>query len=195
MTEPVTLTFWAGEDIESAARRLVNAAYEHGFAVGTFNGVELKACQETAAHDVVMHYTRDTARRQEEWDASPEGKAQLSAWADERQRLQSLHDELVAQLDTLDFSKDCDVIDWLSQMADPSDRIGVTIDRRRILSAFKAHGLVPGMDVGVRFKSDDKHSFYRWLVGQALDGVQKSSIHGIFHKFAREWREKFEVAQ
>ena len=129
MSEPTTITFWAGEDISSAARRLVNAAYEHGSAVGTFNGIELKACQDSAAHDVIMHYHRDTAARHKEWQESPEGMAEIATREEDRQRLQSLHDELVAQLDTLDFSNEGDVIDWLSQMVDPSDRIGVTVDQ------------------------------------------------------------------
>lgn len=185
------VSFHPGEDIGSAARRLTKAAYVSGYATGTFNDVVLEAHSDTAAYDVVMHYNRECARRRTEYEASPEGQAEIAARNDERQRLQSLHDELVAQLDILDFSNDSDVIDWLSQMQEPSDRIGVTVDRERILAAFRSHGLVPGMDVSPRFNSNDRASFYRWLVGQALEGIKTISIHGIFHKFAREWREKF----
>jgi hypothetical protein len=185
------ISFYPGEDIISAARRLTKAAHASGYATGIFNDVVLEAHSDTSGHDVVMHYHRECSRRKAEYEASPAGQAALMVREEERQRLQSLHDELVAQLDDLDFSYDVDVIDWLSQMQEPSDRIGVAVDRERILAAFRSHGLVPGMDVGPQFNADDRASFYRWLVGQALEGIERISIHGVFHKFAREWREKF----
>lgn len=192
MTEtPTEVKFWAGETITSAGKRLVDAACQSGRAVGTFNGVELTAQPGTTADDVVRWYDSEWERRSREWAESAEGKASIAAREEERKRLQAVHDDLIAKLETLDFKDDAEVIDWLSQMVDPSDRIGVSIDRARILEAFKAHGLVPNMNVGPEFKSSDRQIFYRWLVGQALDGIEKISIHGIFHKFAREWREKF----
>lgn len=186
-----TVEFDAGMHIDNAAKILVAAALEHGEARGTFNDVELIATAAVSPADVVASFHEQSDARAEAWRASPEGIAYAERQQAEVRAAQQKHGDMVAALDGLDFNSGAAVLDWVCGIQDATDRVGVTVDRERIISTFAAHGFEPNVNCGGAFKADDRDNVLRWIVGQALDGLRHVAIHGVIHKFAADWKAKF----
>jgi hypothetical protein len=89
------------------------------------------------------------------------------------------------------FTNDVAVLDWLCEMQPASDRAGVIVRRQTILDIFAKHGFLPGVNCGKNFRPESRENVHRWLIGQALATLESFAIHGIVHKFAREWKDKF----
>ena len=88
------------------------------------------------------------------------------------------------------------VIYWLELLQEPSDHIDVHVPVDQIIRYFNAAGYRENAFCGPLFNSEDKYVFAAWLIGQALAGLKTvGAIHGIFHKFAQEWRAKFASPQ
>lgn len=187
-----TIDFSAGTHIDRAAMLLVAAAAEHGEAQGSFNDIMLTAKAGAAPADVVDLFNRESAARAEAWRNSPEGKAaeqrRVQAIAD----AQAKHDKLVLDLMTLDFKNPMAVLDWLCAIQDATDHVGVRVEKAVILDMFTGNGFKPGVNCGSDYKADDRDNSFRWLVGQALDGLQHVAIHGVIHRFAADWKAKFQ---
>ena len=59
----------------------------------------------------------------------------------------------------------------------------------------REHGYEVGAYCGPAFDRASRDIFARWLIGQALDGIEHvGAPHGIVDKFARDWREAFPSA-
>lgn len=189
-----TIDFMAGTHISAAAVQLVEAAKAHGSARAKFNDIELIADADISPEAIIDQFDRDSAARAQAYRQSPEGVAAAKASTDEIEGLQAEADKLVGRLADLDFADQGAVLTWLGELQPCSDRIGVKVDGQLVLAAFATHDLTPDMCVGPAFNGDDCDVFYRWLVGQALDGLERGpAIHGIFHKFAAEWRDRFDA--
>lgn len=187
-----TVDFPPGTRIDDAAAMLAQAAWREGAAVGSFNGVELTATPASDAVAIVTEYNRLCAERQEAYRKSPEGIAAAEQANERRRALQDKHDALMDRLPGLLRLDQVAIVDWLCEMQEPSDHIGVIVRRDTIVAAFAKHGYEPGMECGAEFKSEVQASVFRWLVGQALDGLSRGpAIHGIIHKFAAEWKDQF----
>ncbi len=186
-----TIDFAPGMHISRAAEQLVEAAKKHGAAEGSFNGIALRADATTTAAVLVAHYDAECEQRSEEYRRSPEGQDAQRRSDEERASLQARHDALMRRLPTLDFGNDVAVLNWLCQMQEPSDRMGVITRRNTILSTFAKHGFLPGVNCGADFRPESRENVHRWLVGQCLSGLEGPAIHSIVHKFARDWRAKF----
>ena len=188
----MNVEFQPGESIEAAATRLCEAATEHGEATGTFNDIELHVVAGYDPGGVVSFYHEECQRRSEAWRASPEGRAAQRAAHAKRRDLQSRHDWLMARLPALVMSQPHDVLDWLCQMQEPSDHIGVIVRKHTIIEAFEKAGYKANENTGKDYKAGDRDSMFRYLVGQALAGLKEGpAIHPIIHRFADEWRKQF----
>lgn len=185
--------FLAGTSIDRAATQLCEAAAVHGEATGKFNDIELHAAAGYAPAGVVSFYHEECQRRAEAYRRSPEGRADAEESDRARVSLQARHDWLVARLPALDWSSDAAVLDWLCKMQPCTDRVGVIVRRNTIVQAFEKHGFKPGLNTGAAYKDGDRANMFRYLVGQALEGLSGPAIHPILHKFAAEWRERFGV--
>ncbi len=186
------IDFPAGTRIDDAAIMLVEAATRDGSASCSFNGVELTATPTSAPAAIVAEYDRVCLERQEAYRKSPEGIAATERANERRRALQDRHDALMDRLPGLFARDQVTIVDWLCAMQGPSDHIGVIVRRDTIVAAFAKHGYEPGMDCGADFKPDVQASVFRYLVGQALDGLTRGpAIHGVIHKFANEWKERF----
>lgn len=190
----IQVHFLGGEHISAAAKRLCAWAAEHGSAWGDFNEITLQAKRGSTPEMIVADFERRCNERAEAYRKSPEGIADAKRSAEEVANLQTRHDELLAALSVLDFSNDVAVMDWLCEMQPASDRVGVKIDKRTILSAFAAAGLTPNMNCGQFFDENDRANYHRWIVGQALDGLEKVAIHGMICVFAERWKVHFGIA-
>lgn len=184
--------FLAGEHIAKSVDRLVAAAREYGSAGGFFNDIELKATATTTPEEVVRFYNSEIDRRVAAFINSPEGKEAERKREAGRSSAQQLHDSLMAKLQSLDMSNDVAVLDWLCQMQEPSDRIGVIVRRQTIVQTFEKYGFKAGENCGAHYRPGDRKNMHRHLVGQALSCLKEGlSIHPILHKFAAEWRNLF----
>lgn len=179
----------AGTHIDSAAAELARIATEHGEATGVFNDVTLTARTGDTPESIIASFEAQTAARAEAWRNSPEGRASLAERESVRRALQSKHDALMGALPALDFGNDVAVMDWLCAMQEPSDHIGVIRRKETILATFGAKGFRPNVNTGNAYKHGDRENMFRYLVGQALSGLETiGAIHSIIHKFADEWR-------
>lgn len=183
--------FDAGMHISAAAARLCGVAKDQGSAVGDFNGIRLSADRSSTAEQIVAAFDRESAARAEAYRKSPEGIAAEERRNAERQRLQGIHDDLMARLPILEWTH-VPILDWLCAMQEPSDHIGVIVKRDTIVAEFAKHLYTPGMDCGADYQRGVKNSEFRYLVGQALDGLARGpSIHSILHKFVAEWKARW----
>lgn len=186
-----SVEFGVGCHIAKAAQMLVAAAKEHGAAVGTFNDFRLEADANSTVEGVVANFDALREAAAEAYRKSPEGTAAAREAVERAERLQAKHDSLVSEIPSLDFTNDIAVLDWLCAMQDPSDHIDVKVRRDTILSAFTKAGFKAGVNCGSDYRADDRDNTHRWIVGQALDGLEHIAIHGIIHKFVAEWKAKF----
>lgn len=183
--------FDAGMHITTAAE-LLAAAAKFGNARGRFNDIEMFATRGTTTAEIVAEWERQSAERAEAYRQSPEGIEAAQRRDDIRRRMQGQHDRLMGELPMLDWTSDVAILNWLCAMQAPSDHIGVIIRKDTIAAAFGKRGYVPSMDTGANYRADDRHSAFRYLVGQALDGIVNGpAIHSIIHKFTDEWKERF----
>jgi hypothetical protein len=190
-TEVHHVDFGAGCHISNGAAQLVAAATEHGAAAGTFNGIKLLADPTSTVDGIVRDYTTLSNAARETYLASPEGIAAAEAADERRSNMQAKHDALMRSLAGLDFSNQVTVLDWLCEMQEPSDHVGVIVRRKTVLEAFAKHGFRPGVNCDADFRPESRENVHRWLVGQALDGLEKIAIHSLIHKFASDWKAKF----
>lgn len=191
--KPVNVDIPAGTHIEAAAILLVGRANLAGAsAVGRFNGVTLRAEPGSSAPDIAAEYDRKQAEASARWRRSAKGRAAAKASAEEVAALQSQANALAVAVGNLDLSDQPAVLTFLGDQQKCSDRVGVRVDAQEILVAFAFGGLTPNMCVGDAFNADDRDIFFRWLVGQALDGLANGpAIHGMFHKFCDDWRARW----
>jgi len=183
-----------GTHIDRAAESLVSAAIEHGSASGEFNGISLTADATSSPQEIVSRWNSASEERERLWRESPEGKKAERKRDQRRSDAQSLHDNLMQRLPSLNMKDDAAVLDWLCQMQEPTDHVGVIVRRATIISHFEKAGYRENANCGDAFKPHDRENVFRYLVGQALSGLKEgSAIHPILHKFAAEWRAKFKV--
>ncbi len=188
------IEFAAGTHIADAARDLVDAARRLGHVGGIFNGIELTADASTTPEAVVAEFERESAAKAETYRNSPEGQAAQKASDERRADMQAKHDRLMNRLPDLDWSNDAAVLEWLCEMQAPSDHVGVTVLSDTIATEFEQRGFHAGVNTGADYKPNDRDNAFRYLVGQALDGLKSGpAIHPILHRFSAEWRERFGI--
>lgn len=180
-----------GQHITSFAAQLVRAAEASGEARGVFNGVEIIAERGATADGLRDQWQRKTDAAHVAYLNSPTSRAAKAKREAGIAAAQETHDNLVRDLATLDFENDVAVIDWICAIQDSTDHVSLVVDKPRIIAAFEAAGFAVNVNCGPAFKADDRDNVFRYLVGQALDGLKSVAIHGIIHKFAGEWKDKF----
>lgn len=191
MSEKTPIDFLAGTHIGRAAEMLVKAAAENGEATGSFNGIALWAGNGTTAEQIVSDFEKRQAAAAEAYRSSPEGKRDEREADERRTAAQSKHDALMRKLPSLNMADDIAVLDWLCAMQEPSDRVGVIVRRDTIVSHFEKAGFIAGANCGKDYRDGDRDNMFRYLVGQAMDGLNGPAIHSIIHKFAADWRKRF----
>lgn len=183
-----TIEFLAGTHIENAALQLVEACP----ARCLFNEIELIADEGSTVQQIVAFFGKESTRRAEEYRNSPEGQKAAKEAEDRRLAAQQAFDFCMEKLPSLDFKNDAAVLDWFCEIQGSADHIGIVKSKDKILTTFALHGMYKGVNCGDEFNSDDRENFFRYLVGQCLDGFASvGAPHGIIHKFTAEWKQKF----
>ena len=180
-----------GEHISAAAKRLCAAASEHGQASLKFNDVTLIANAGDTADSVERDFDKQCRERHIAWINSPEGKASAVRRDAQIASMQERHDCLMRDLAALDFTDDVAVLDWLCAMQEPTDHVGVQVDRAGIVAAFARHGFEPNVNTGAAYRDADRDNSFRYLVGQALSTLQACAIHGMVNDFTARWKTRF----
>jgi acetolactate synthase regulatory subunit len=181
----------AGQHIGDFAAELVQAAKEHGSARGKHNDIEIVADATSTPESLVAQWQKKMDDAHVAYINSPEG---IAAAAEREARIvahQERHDDLVRDLSSIDFKDDVAVLDWLCAIQESTDHVGVMVAKQRIITAFHVAGFVANANCGAAFDGEDRDNYFRWIVGQALDGIESVAIHGVIHKFTGDWKLKF----
>lgn len=176
-----------GSHISKSAKSLVDSVKKDGDSFMNFNGILLAANQFSTVESICADYDRLCDVRQKEYAASPEGKAAKRKQEADRKRLQKDADRLMADLSHLDFNNVGNLLHWLCAMEDPRNRIGVNVDAGMIQRTFMKHGYEPNTCCGDEFDENDKETFARWLIGQAIADVYVPMVQ----RFTEQWRDRF----
>jgi len=188
----IEVEFLGGEDISSAAKKLITGTRTNGSCFGSFNGVELVAYIGTEENDIINYYHDRFSFNQEAYKQSREyKKAQLK----EKRELEAANetkDKLMLELPKLKFSDRKDILRWLCEFMPISDGVGVKIDAELVMEIFAAYSLFPDANCGDDFKEDDKNNYADYIIGQALSGLKShGAIHHMILTFSKKWNKKF----
>lgn len=157
-----------------------------------FNEIPVEAIPGVDPAYIVATYRIESHRRAVAYAGSPEGKKVVRDAKRRKDELRHQADAAMEMLGKLDFSSFPAVIDWLKEIREPSDHVGIAIPSNTIVCTFARHGYHPSVNCGDEFDSEDPGNVARWLIGQALKDLEEyGAIHQVFHKFASEWQKKF----
>ena len=169
-----------GQNIADFAQQLINSAKESNQEVtGTFNGIDLVVSPDSdlLAYDLVQYFHQESKKRAEEYRKSPEGIQAAKEAEERRQNMQEKADQLITGLDSLDFSDYEAVLEWICDFQKVSGKI-VSFYKSKIISVFKDYGFNIDVNTGSEFNKEDAENFAKYIVGQALDGINKvGAIH------------------
>lgn len=186
-----------GECLSYTAQRMIELARQTaGTVKAKFNNIELTATPDSNADDINRLYCEESERRSEAYRNSPEGKKAAREAEQRKKQMQRKHDALMRRLPKLNFADDVAVLDWLCELQEPSNCIGIVIQRDMILSTFAAHGYYPNVNCGKDYNRDDRDNVVRWLIEQALYSLQSKfgAISRNIQKFTDDFKKKFVAA-
>lgn len=190
--ETKKISWLGGTHIEDAARDLVEAvAAGASEALGEFNDITLTAKPGTTAAEIETFYHVEMAARAEAYRKSPAGIKDAADREEATKQGQALADALMAELETLDISDSGVALDWLCRFQGPSDDIGVRKDAHRVVQTFVERGYGVNVNLGDEFNENDRENYARYIIGQALHGLQHiGAIHGMVGVFRDRWAAK-----
>lgn len=184
-----------GQHINSFAKQLINEAQKSNTIVtGTFNGIDLVVDPKSnlSVDEIVATFTSEMSKKAEAYKNSPEGISANKEAEERKQNMQEKSNQLVEELNTLDFLDFESVLEWICNFQEASDYSGTSYDKNKVISTFKNHGFDIGVNTGKDFNGEDAENFAKYLVGQALDRINTiGAPHQIVHKFTNDWKQKF----
>lgn len=123
---------------------------------------------------------------------SDKGKAASLKSDNKTAQLQFVMDNAIVKLQSLDFTNQVEILDWICSIQDASDHTDVHTDSTFILMLFNMNGYLPDVNTGDEFDGDDPDNFARYIIGQALSGLRTVGVvHHVVTRFAGEWKNKF----
>lgn len=182
------------QHIDKTVERMIALAKETKGEVRTkFNGIELVATEDSIFENMIEDFKIKMEESRKEYRESPEGQRLKRESEERKQESQQKADALMEELPSLDFNNQEAVLNWICEFQEPSDHIGVITDNEKVLKIFSENGYQPNVNVGEAFNGEDRDNFARYIVGQALDGLQGNvgAINQIVHKFTDDWKKKF----
>lgn len=180
-------------DIRVTAKNMVALAEQTKDTVtAEYNGIPLTTDNTSMAEDVVEAYYAECAKRTEAYRNSPEGKIAAHEASVRLQQAQERYDTLVKQLPDLNFNSDVEVLNWLDKYQEASDR-HIVRQPDVVFKAFVSHGYQPNINMGKDFDANDRDNFARYIIGQALNYIEKhdGSIHQIVGIMVDRWKQRF----
>ncbi len=169
--------------VSQAAVLLVDAVKTHGDSFLVFNGLCLAADKFSTVEGLCESYDKLSEIRRKEYLASPEGIERTRKDEATRSALQHRANQLSRKLPLLDFNNVDGLLDWLCEMEDPRDRIGVQVNSDLIREVFEGHGYKPNANVGNAFNENDRENYARWIIGQAIAPVYVPMVRSFTEKY------------
>lgn len=183
-----------GEHITEVARNMIALAEKtQEVVIADFNGITVVAKPGDKEQELTDYFNNQVARRRKEYENSPEGRRAAQETEERKQEMQRKYETLLQHLPNLDFKSDEAVLSWLCEFQNPSDYIGLKKDPKKVLEIFISHGYKPNANTGEVFNKDDRDNFARYIIGQALAGLEceVGAIHQVIHSFVGDWKTKF----
>lgn len=184
----ITVDVVVGADIAGTSHEAANLAHVQKKVVEfDFNGVKLRATPESNGSDLAGEYNAEIRRRSDAY-WTPERKAEKLA--KEKADKQALGAHIVA-LDGVNLVDWKAALCWLCRL---EELAMVHTPYDQVVARFRR----AGWDVGGGSRKGEESTEdwarrvgaqgqIRWLIGQALDGVERiGAPHGVIHKFARD---------
>ncbi|HEY4483433.1 MAG TPA: hypothetical protein VI953_04645 [Candidatus Paceibacterota bacterium] len=106
----------------------------------------------------------------------------------ERREKQTAVDAAALRLANINFKNYVEVIEWLEEIQEPSDFVGVRLPED-LLETFRAHGLNPRTsEEGPDLSHDRRHA--KWVIEEALSHIKLlGAIHPRWGRFVTELRQ------
>lgn len=181
-----------GEHISKSAANSLLLSQERGSPVEIiFNDIRLVVDYDShTADQVVEMYDQASAKRHEEWLASPAGTAYAREELERRQEHQVQHDELMSQL-LMVGGDEPRLMEWLAAYSDAADHVGVEgKDFLRVCSVLEVYGYVEGDCVGFsESEFQNPRVMARYIAGQAISCMRSGmGPHPITASFVEKYR-------
>ena len=188
----MTLTYEVpiGEHLVRCIEKMLDLANDAGAPVqADFNGIPLHVDPGATAVEVEQRWDAESRARGERYRNSPEGRAAAAKRAAEVAQRQRDADGLTVEMHkTLNPEDVPAVLRWLMRYEETAGDVDVKKDRLEVLDWFLSHGFEVGVNVGPAFDANDRENVARYIIGQALDGIQSMGCpHPVVSKFANEW--------
>lgn len=192
------MSYYEKHDYEpSGGERLKDAALELCFiarakkapATMVFNRITLTATETSVPEDIDRDYDQQRAARTAAYAASPEGIAAAAMRALDIEMAQDKTNKLTAELATLKLTEAA-ALRWLMKFTEAASHTEVKKDGAFILAEFAKLGWLPNACVGHPDVLTSKRVFARWLIGQALAGIDKHGVphDGLMERFYEDYR-------
>lgn len=137
------IEFSIGSRANEAARQLAELANSWNETyTGKFNGVTMVADPGCKPQDILQAFWTEQERRSEEYRNSPEGIRAAQEAKDRKDACQAAIDELMQRFETLNYEDLDELVQFFDDLTEPSDHIGVSFNRPRIVDTFALHGFV-----------------------------------------------------
>lgn len=184
-----------GLDIETGCRLLVEEAKSLNCEVCMeFNDIELIANPNTNPAKLVDFYRDEMVSRRAEYEKSDEYKKLRERQNFELKQKQKELDELLIQLDTINFSDYTQVLHWWAKAQDALDHIGLVKYDAHIIQAFEKNGYVENEHVGKdsEWIKETPERMARYIVGQCLNMLKVvGAVHQIIPIWVKQYDELF----
>ena len=186
-----------GEHISHYVKRLITLQKEVLLDIeGEFNGVTFHVTESSTQEELLAYFDVELKRKRKEYEESDAYKMRQK---EKEIELKGLNEEaaiLIDQLRTLDFSDYKKVLLWTKDFQPYSDRRGVLIPKDEILWLFAANGYKINANTKENFNKKDPENYARYIIGQALDGIEKiGAIHPMVVTFTERWEKEFSVKE
>lgn len=170
--------------IRDFAQQLIDAAEIHEEVLGVFSSVHISVnASDNPTVDSVLESFREAhmenlTQRQE----SPEWTEYREEVLAKREHNIKKANELISQLNDLDFRDHEAVLDWLCSF----EKVATNEELSLIKPTFKENGYTPWMNTEKLFDWENSKEHAEWIIWQYL-----LSWYSVVHRFTDKWKEKF----
>lgn len=181
-----------GDTVQIVCKSLVLEAQQLNEEVFfKFNDITIIAHKNSDPNKLVESFLETNQKRLHDYYNSKEYKQKCLKEKKETEQNQKKMDLVMKKMDSIDFHDLDSIINWWL-LFESNHYSGVYFHTNQIIQTFESKGYKSNANIGISFNSENKENVARYIIGQCLQGIQSHGhINPIVHKFAREWREKF----
>lgn len=173
---------WAS--IRDFAQQLIDAAKINGEVLGIFSSakVSVDIAGNPTVDSVVESFRKAHMENLTQGQESPEWTEYIEKVLSKIEYDIEKADELISQLNDLDFRNHEAVLDWLCSF----ERVATDKELSLIIPIFKENGYTPWMNTEELFGWENSKEHAEWIIWQYL-----LSWDSLVHRFTDKWKERF----